>query len=380
MSGDITAAEDALADAFAKALESWPTDGCPNSAEAWLLTTARNKLRDRFKSAAYRTTVSQDEIMEQAATQLDPNAIPDERLKLMFVCAHPAIDTQVHTPLMLQTVLGLEAKQIAAAYLIPATTLAQQLVRAKRKIKEARIPFVLPDAEHLPPRITSVMEAIYGASAIDWHTDETGDFAQDLATEALYLADLLVELLPHEAECLGLAALLGFSYARRDARQHGGTFVPLADQDTHAWSHRHIARANNLLTRASRLGEIGRFQLEAAIQSVHCDRHLTGQTDWQAIAHLYEGLMQLTPTLGAAVAQAAALGEWRGAESGLAALDGLDQNLTQNFQPYWATRAHFLANLGKFSDAKSAYQAAIGLTQNQSQLRHLHKQLAKIEA
>ena len=373
-SGDIAGAEDALAEAFAKALEVWPRDGCPDSAEAWLLTTARNKLRDHYKSAAHRSNVSAEEIMEPAVTPVDPETIPDERLKLMFVCAHPAIDAKIHAPLMLQTVLGLEAKQIAAAYLLPAATLAQQLVRAKRKILQARIPFVLPTSQNLSPRITSVMEAIYGASAIEWLGDTSTDLSKDLATEALYLADLLVELLPQQAECLGLAALLGFSYARRDARQSARGFVPLSEQDTSIWNQRHIARANNLLNRAGKLENIGRFQLEAAIQSVHSARHQTGQTDWQAITHLYEGLMQLTPTLGAAVAQAAALSKWRGANAGLSALDNLDEQLINNFQPYWATRAHMLAERGDLKEASKAYSKAITLTENKNMAAYLERQ------
>ncbi len=373
---DIGAAEEALSEAFARALEHWPKKGTPDSPEAWLLTTARNVLRDRYKSAAHKTTVSfqTEQDIEQAVEEMDPEAIPDERLKLLFTCAHPAIDERVRAPMMLQTVLGFEAKQIAAAYLVPASTLAQQLVRAKRKIKNARIPFVVPKREHIPGRLEAVLEAIYGAYAIDWDGVPDTEITQDLSTEALFLADLLVELLPEEPEVLGLAALIGFSYARREGRDTT-VFAPLNEQDTSQWNQRRLQRSENLLQRASGLKSIGRFQLEAAIQSTHCARRKTGKTDWAAIAQLYEGLLRTAPTLGAQVAQAAAVGEWQGAEAGLAALDRIEQEKLANFQPAWATRAHLLKVCGNTKAANEAFERAIALSAHSHIRDYLEAQL-----
>lgn len=359
-SGDIAAAEDALSEAVARALEAWEARGVPDAPEAWLLTTARNVLKDRWKSAAYRLETPEDDAPEPGEEPMDLDAIPDERLKLMFVCAHPAIAREVRTPLMLQTVIGLEPARMAPAFAMAAAALSQRLVRAKRKIKAARIAFVLPEAEDLPSRLGAVLEAIYGAYAITFQ-EHAAQLTEDMATEALYLADLAVETLPEEPEALGLAALLNFSHARREA-QPPGVFVPLPEQDPTLWDARRMARAVNLLRRAGAMGQMGPFQLEAAIQAVHADRAQTGLTDWAAIAHLYAGLVRFAPTLGARVAQAAAIGEWKGPEAGLAALARVEDPKTETFQPYHATRAHLLAGAGRADEARQAYDRAIELT------------------
>lgn len=373
--GDIAAAEDALADAFAKALTKWPGDGIPDNPQSWLITVARNRARDRLSSSAHRTSIGGEalENMERRSdaalasmetmANLDTQALPDERLALMFVCAHPAINEAARTPLMLQTVLGLEAATIATAFAIPAATMAQRLVRAKAKIKQAGIAFAVPDTSVMDERVESVLEAIYGAYAAQWqHADEAGNAtARDLCHEALYLADLLVDQLPQNAEALGLAALLWYVHARAPARSKD-TFVPLDQQDPNLWDPIALRRAHTLLTRASGLKSLGRYQLEAAIQNVHAARRDTGTTDWRAIAQLYEGLLALYPTLGGAVARAAAVGEAFGPEAGLLALDQLGQADTQAFQPAWATRAHLLAKAGKTANAHTAFERAIALT------------------
>lgn len=258
---------------------------------------------------------------------------------------------------MLQAVLGVDAAEIARVFLVPPATMAQRLVRVKRKIKAARIPFVLPEAEDLAPRLSAVLDAVYAAFAIDWQVG-----AGDLGHEAHFLATLLCDLSPDNAEALGLAALIGFVEARRNAGLVNGAYVPLPDQDTALWNRDLIDRAAHLLTRASAIGDIGRFQIEAAIQSVHAERHLTGETNWRALSQLYTGLLALHPTIGAAVSRAAAVAEDLGPLEGLRLLDAVAPEAIDRFQPYWATRAHLLGQLNRPQEAAAAYDRAITLS------------------
>lgn len=354
-SGDIMAAEDALSDAFLAALRTWPERGVPDRPEAWLLTVAKNRRIDQARKDA--RLVITDEVPEMVdAADLDPQEALDERLKLLFVCAHPAIDAGIRTPLMLQTVLGLEAEEIARAFLISPAAMAQRLVRAKKKIKSAGIPFVVPEADAYSGRMGSVLEAVYGAYAVDWL-----DGAGDLSHEAFFLSTILADLAPSNPEALGLTALIGLIEARRNARVRGGVLVPVPEQDTTLWGAPIIDRSISILNRAAALGQMGRYQLEAAIQSVHVARATTGHTDWRALSQLYAGLLQLHPTIGAAVGRAAAVAEDAGPVEALRLLDQIDMPDLDRYQPAHAVRAACLAKLGDWAGAFAAYDKAISL-------------------
>jgi predicted RNA polymerase sigma factor len=373
---DLTAAEDALADAFERALRTWPTQGVPGSPDAWLLTVARNRLRDQWKSARAQRTVPLDAARDTLAyiDDIDVDSIPDRRLELMLVCAHPAIDRAVRTPLMLNTVLGFTAEQIGHAFSVPPSTMATRLVRAKKRIKATGIRFRIPDRTDLPARMASVLEAVYGAYVIDW---ATGPQARQLPSEALHLAEVLTTLVPGDPEARGLAALIELSAARAPARvDASGRFVPLADQDPARWDQRLISRAHEHLRAAHTLGQLGRFQLEAAIQAVHCARGRghDGTTDWPTLLTLHRILHEAAPSLGSSVALAAVTAEVDGPAAGLATLDALLAEAGEHarlFQPAKATRAHLLDRLGRKQEAIAAYESAISLTHDPAERQYL---------
>jgi RNA polymerase sigma-70 factor, ECF subfamily len=365
-SGDIAGAEDALSDAFAAALQHWPADGVPQKPEAWLLHAARNRMTDSARHAQVRKKTAP---LLQIAGEAEDIAtmqptFPDERLKLLFVCAHPAIDVAARTPLMLQTVLGLSAARIASAFLVSPTAMDQRLVRAKTKIREAAIPFRVPEPPEWDERASFVLDAIYSAYTAGWeNVIDDGSMHYALAREAVELGRTLAQLLPNEPEAHGLLALMLHCEARRPARcTRAGGFVPLDQQDTTQWLRPMMEEAEEQLCVASAFKRLGRYQLEAAIQSIHAHRAVTGLIDWTEISLLYEGLVRLAPTIGALVGRAVALAESGDANTGLAALEAISSERLANYQPWWAARAHLLRRTGREADARAAFERAASLT------------------
>ena len=327
---EVAAAEDALSDAFLTALRTWERDGVPDKPEAWLLTTARRRLidsarHDRVRADAANTIrLLMHELVH--SSREGGSEFPDERLKLLFVCAHPDIDRGMHTPLMLQVVLGLDAARIASAFLTSPAAMGQRLARAKTRIRDARIGFEIPDRRELPARLDAVLDAIYAAYGSGWDDVAGSDPRRcGLALEAIWLARTLVQLMPDEPEAQGLLALMLYCEARRPARRSGGGgYVPMSQQDARLWSEPMLHEAERELAAAAARDRAGRFQLEAALQSAHVEGMQRGRTDWGAIAVLYEGLVRLSPTVGAFVGRAAALAEAQGPASGITALDAID--------------------------------------------------------
>ncbi|MEC0226433.1 RNA polymerase sigma factor [Paenibacillus alba] len=380
---DPAAAEDALADAFLAALKAWPATGVPDHPETWLLTVAQRRLIDgtrhaRVHAGAEQALIAMANNMQQLAGL--EASFPDERLKMLFICAHPEIDPAVRTPLMLQSVLGLDAARIASAFVVKPATMGQRLTRAKAKLKSDGIRFDLPGKDEWPERLEAVLEAVYAAYGSGWDDIAGVDpRRKGLAEEAIYLGRLIVRSIPGEPEALGLLALMLHCEARRQARRDEvGGYVPISEQDHSRWSIEMIEEAEHCLRTAAQGNRIGRFQLEAAIQSVHAQRAWTGRTEWEEIALLYEGLVGIAPTIGTIVGRAAAVAEARGAETGMALLDELPAEAVKSYQPYWALSAHLFKRMKRFEEARASYSRAIGLSMDPSIRAFLEKQFANI--
>jgi RNA polymerase sigma-70 factor (ECF subfamily) len=390
---DIAAAEDAVAQAFTTALARWPTDGVPQSPEAWLLTAARRHLTMEARHRKIADDPAVTRVLERSDEVVSAARIPDERLRLMFVCAHPAIEAPVRSALMLQVVQGLPVARIARSYLLPPDTLQKRLTRAKSKIRDARIRFEAPEPDEIGERLDAVLEAIYGIYTLAWNVEvDDGNAAvqappdqpahapsndEELVGEAQYLAELVAGQVPDNAEARGLAALLNFDAARERARiDNEGRFVPLDRQRVDLWDERLLARADAHLAAAARLGTTGAFQLEAAIQGAHVSRRVTGHTPWGDIVYLYERLLVIAPTVGARIGHAVATARYLDdASGGLELLDAIDAGLVAAHQPWWVARAAMLLQAGQTSPALRALEHALQLTHAPALRQHLQREI-----
>jgi RNA polymerase sigma-70 factor (ECF subfamily) len=375
-SGDIADAQDALSEALVAALETWPTNGVPDKPEAWLMRVAHNRVIDASRRERTRREAEPlfQQLAEEAeATTTEHESFPDERLKLLFVCAHPAIDPAARTPLMLQAVLGIDAAKIASAFLASPAAMSQRLVRAKLKIRDAAIPFRVPDPPECNERLSFVLEAIYAAYTTGWESlADTASTHHALAADAIVLGRVVVQLMPREAEAHGLLALMLHCESRRAARYgNDGKFVPLDRQDPALWSRPMMDEAEEHLRLAAAFKCIGRYQLEAAIQSIHACRAATGFIDWSRIALLYEGLVRVAPAVGSLVGRAVALAQVGQPTAGLAALEEIPATRVADYQPYWAARGHILHLLDRKDEAGEAFRRAGSLTDDQALRNYL---------
>lgn len=372
-SRDIAAAEDALATALARALARWPENGVPAKPDAWLLTVARRELgHGRARAATALAATPALALLDDERADAPAADLPDERLNLLFVCTHPAIAARIQSPLMLQVVLGLDAGRIAAAFLVSPAAMGKALVRAKARIRDAGIAFAVPPPEQRPARLAAIRTAIYAAYGAGW--DDAAPTGNDLAGEALFLARLIADLSPDDPENPGLLALICLCEARRPARRDAaGAYVPLEQQNVMLWDRDLVREGEAALRRAAALGQPGRFQMEAAIQSLHNHQRFTGADLSALLIGLYDRLLAIAPSIGAAIARAAALSAAGAAPAALAALDELAARC-RDHQPWWATRARALAVMGDADGAQESANRAAGLSSDPAIRAHLLSQ------
>jgi RNA polymerase sigma-70 factor (ECF subfamily) len=387
ISGSFDRAEEALQESFASALASWPAKGIPDNPAAWIMTAAHRRLIDAVRKEKTRLE-KQDSLKYQAVLaeaegaefEADPMHFPDDRLRLIFTCCHPALNAEAQVALTLRTLGGLSTPEIAKAFLVPEATLAQRLVRAKRKIQEARIPYQVPAPDRLPERLATVQAVIYlifneGYGA----TSGSRLVREELCAEAIRLGRMLCELLPQERENIGLLALMLLHDSRRKARVVQGELVTLEDQDRSLWDRDAIAEGLRLVEHGLKLGRPGPYQIQAAIVAVHAEAEDSSQTDWAQVAALYDVLMRMNPSPVIALNHAAAVAMSGRIEEGLQQIDDLADSLDQYYL-FHAARADLLRRLNRQAEAAAAYQRALSLATNQLEIDFLARRLRLVEA
>lgn len=383
--GDLDLAEEVASEAVEAALASWPVDGVPPRPGAWLMTTARRRAVDRLRRDriyAARLAVLRVEADRAAPAPPTDGDLPDERLQLFFTCAHPALPTEDHAALTLRCLAGLTTPEVARAFLVPTATMAKRIVRAKKKIREARIPFRAPDPDELPARLPGVLQAVYSIFTEGYAASSGPDLQRlDLAEEAIRLARILRRLLPAEREVTGLLALLLLVHARRDARTgRHGDLVLLADQDRTRWDHPMIDEGRDLVVLALRGGPPGPYGVQSAIAALHDEAADLAGTDWPQVVALYDVLYALTPSPVVALNRAAAIAMRDGPEAGLALLDDLaGESRLRGYPPLPAARADLLARLGRAAEAATAYAEALDLAATEPERTHLRHRLAEVQ-